>query len=152
MRDHVTVPSVSPSHVGLCTPDLPATLRFFTEGLGFEAAGGWDLDSNSLPGLPAALETDGEVVVRSQLVRHGDFAVELLGFDRPEPTGSPSASRSQVGLTHLAFWVDDLERAVERAVAGGATVVEGTRADLGVPLVFLVDPAGVRIELMERPG
>lgn len=140
-----------PSHVGLCTPDLEASLRFFIEGLGFEAAAAWDLDSVTMPDLPAALEVDGDVVVRSQLLCHGSFTVELLAFDRPAPTGTPSRSRGELGLTHLAFRVDDLDSAVERAVAAGGTVIEGTRAELGVPLVFLAGPAGERIELMGPP-
>ena len=146
---------IIPSHVGLCTPDLDATLRFFTDGLGFDAADGWDLDSEMLPDLPAALEVDGgdaPVSVRSQMVERDGMKVELLGFDSPAPTGSPSTSRGSVGLTHLAFWVDDREAAVERAVAAGATVIESTRTNPGVDLVFVEDPAGVRIEFMERPG
>ena len=51
---------IKPSHVGLCTQDLDATLRFFVDGLGFEAADGWDLDSEALPDLPAALEVEVE--------------------------------------------------------------------------------------------
>ena len=146
---------IIPSHVGLCTPDLDATLRFFTDGLGFDAADGWDLDSEMLPDLPAALEVDGgdaPVSVRSQMVERDGMKVELLGFDSPAPTGSPSTSRGSVGLTHLAFWVDDREAAVERAVAAGGTVIESTRTNPGVDLVFVEDPAGVRIEFMERPG
>ena len=146
---------ILPSHVGLCTPDLDATLRFFTDGLGFDAADGWDLDSEMLPDLPAALEVDGgdaPVSVRSQMVERDGMKVELLGFDSPAPTGSPSTSRGSVGLTHLAFWVDDREAAVERAVAAGGTVIESTRTNPGVDLVFVEDPAGVRIEFMERPG
>ena len=38
------------------------------------------------------------------------------------------------------------------AVAAGGTVVESTRGNPGVELVFLTDPAGVRIEMMELPG
>ena len=146
---------ITPSHVGLCTPDLDATLRFFTEGLGFEAAEGWDLDSEMLPDLPAALEVDqGDVPlrVRSQTVERDGMKVELLGYDSPAPTGSASTSRGTIGLTHLAFWVDDREAAVERAVAAGAKVIESTRTNPGVDLVFVEDPAGVRIEFMARPG
>ncbi len=148
-------PDVAASHVGLCTPDLDASLRFFVQGLGFEAADGWDLDSETLPGLPHALEVEPEpdrpLAVRSQLVRLGNFAVELLAFDSPATVGAASTSRGSIGLTHLAFWVEDLDATLESAVEAGATLLDRTRADLGVQLVFLADPAGVRIELMQRP-
>lgn len=145
----------TPSHVGLCTPDLEASVRFFVDGLGFALGEGWDLDSEALPALPSALEVepppDGPLRLRSQMVRHGDFAVELLGYAAPAPTGRPSTSRGTVGLTHLAFWVDDLEAALAAATAAGGEVLEHTRADAGVQLAFLADPAGVRIEMMQRP-
>ncbi|MGI9577310.1 MAG: VOC family protein [Microthrixaceae bacterium] len=146
---------IKPSHVGLCTPDLDATTRFFVEGLGFEAADGWDLDSETLPGLPAALEVEPEpgraVSVRSQMVQRDGFAVELLGYTSPRPSGVPSQSRGTIGLTHLAFWVDDLDACVATALAAGGTLVESTRSNPGVELVFMTDPAGVRIEMMELP-
>ncbi|MCP4436936.1 MAG: VOC family protein [Actinomycetia bacterium] len=147
---------IKPSHVGLCTPDLEATMRFFTEGLGFDATDRFDIDSESVPDIAAALEVipdDGApLVVHSQVVQHGDFAVELLGYDSPTPSGTPATSRATIGLTHLALWVDDLDGAVDRAVAAGGSVIESTRTNPGVNLVFLSDPAGVRIELMELPG
>src|SRR5690606_24182745 len=35
--------NVSVSHIGLCVSDLEASLRFYTEGLGFEVAEGFDV-------------------------------------------------------------------------------------------------------------
>ena len=90
--------------------------------------------------------------VRSQMVSSGAFAVELLGYSAPAPTGDPSTSRGTVGLTHLAFWVDDIDAALQCAVAAGGEVLEHTRADVGVRVAFMADPAGVRIEMMQRPG
>lgn len=147
---------IKPSHVGLCTPDLEATTRFFVDGLGFEAAEGWDLDSDALPDLPSALEVEPErgrsVSVRSQMVQRDGFAVELLGYTSPPPSGSPSQSRGTIGLTHLAFWVDDLKTCIGTALSAGGTLVESTRSNPGVDLVFMTDPAGVRIEMMELPS
>lgn len=140
-----------PSHVGLCTPDLEASLRFWVDGLGFEVADGYDLDTTMLPGLGAALEVDGTVAVRSQMIRRDGVSIELLAYAEPAPTGTPSTSRGQVGLTHFAFWVDDLDAVVTRLVEHGGTVLEDTHQFLGVDLVFLTDPSGVRVELMARP-
>jgi glyoxylase I family protein len=141
------------SHVGLCTHDLPATLRFWVDGLGFEVAEAWDLDTDMLPGLGAALEVDGDrVAVRSQMIRRDGVSIEVLAYDEPAPTGRPSTSRGRLGLTHLAFWVDDLEATVARLVEHGGTVIESTRQNLGVDLLFVEDPTGVRVELMRRPG
>lgn len=142
---------VRPSHLGICVSDLESSLRFYCDGLGFVAAETYTLDSADLPGLDRALEVDGPTVVVSQFVRSGDFAIELLAYRRPASSGVPSRSRGQHGMTHLAFHVDDLDAAVRNAVASGGTVIESTRADLGVQLVFLADPDGVRIEFIHTP-
>jgi lactoylglutathione lyase len=138
-----------PSHFGLCVADLDAALRFYCDGLGFTAAERYDLDENQVPGLGRAREVAGPVRVTSQFIRHGAVAIELLHYDTPQVHGHPATSRGQLGLTHLALHVDALDPAIERAVAAGGTVVPDTRAALGVELVFLADPDGNRVELLQ---
>jgi catechol 2,3-dioxygenase-like lactoylglutathione lyase family enzyme len=138
-----------PSHVGLCVADLEASLRFYCDGLGFAAAERYELDSDTVPGLDRALEAGSHVTVVSQFIRHGSFAIELLHYSDPAPHGTPSSSRAELGYTHLALHVDDLDAAVARVVAAGGTVLETTRASLGIELVFLTDPDGNRVELLQ---
>ncbi len=141
-------PSPTVSHFGLCVSDLDAALRFYCDGLGFTAAERYELDSETLVGLDRALEVGERVVVVSQFIRSGDTAIELLAYSTPGATGTPSASRSQLGLTHLALRTKDLDGDVARLVEHGGTVIEATRAALGVDLVFVADPDGNRVELM----
>jgi lactoylglutathione lyase len=63
-------------------------------------------------------------------------------------------SRNQLGFTHFAVYVDDLDAEIARLVECGGTVVERTRTKIGegpmsVELVFIADPDGVRVELMQ---
>jgi len=141
-----------PSHVGVCVSDLDRSLRFWVDGLGFEAGERYDLDSTLLPELHLALEVEGPVAVTSQFVRHGAMAVELLAFAEPAATGRPSGSRGLLGLTHLAFHVSDLGEAVDHFVRHGATLIESTRVNVGTDVAFLEDPDGVRIELLHVPA
>lgn len=144
-----STPPIRPSHVGLCVADLDAALRFYCDGLGFTAAERYELDSERVPGLDRSLEVPGHVEVVSQFIRHGDFAIELLHYTEPAAHGTPSDSRAQRGYTHLALHVDDLVAATERATAAGGTVLPDTRASLGIELVFLTDPDGNRVELLQ---
>ncbi len=146
-----TTSPVRPSHVGLCVSDLDRALEFYCDGLGFDRGERYDLDSTTADGLERSLEVEGHVAVTSQFVRMHGMAVELLHYADPDPTGAPSTTRAQLGLTHLAFHVDDLEATLTRLVEHGGTVIESTRADLGVRLAFTADPDGNRIELMQRP-
>jgi len=142
--------NVSVSHIGLCVSDLDASLRFYTEGLGFEVAEGFDIGDE----VAHTLEVDQGVVLRSQMIQRDGFKIELLGWTSPQPTGTPSTSRGQMGITHLSFNVVDLPAVEKRLVELGASVIESTRTALPFPggtmhLLFLADPDGTRVELME---
>ncbi|MCU0273226.1 MAG: VOC family protein [Acidimicrobiales bacterium] len=145
-------PQYRPSHIGICVADLDRSLRFYCDGLGFRAEERFELDSDQVPGLDLALEIGERTVVTSQFVRAEGLAIELLAYTTPSPTGSPSASRRLLGLTHLSLYVDDLEAAIAHLVACGGTLLEETRQSPGIDLVFLADPDGVRVELMQLPG
>ena len=137
-----------PSHIGICVSDLDRSLRFYCDGLGFEVAERYELDSEHLPGLDRSLEVRGRRRPHVADVQRGDLRIELLAFDEPGVVGAPSQRRNQLGLTHLCFYVDDVDAAAERMLERGALVLEG-RAPTSAPTsVFLMDPDGVRIELM----
>jgi len=137
-----------PSHLGMCVSDLDRSLRFYCDGLGFEAADRHELSSEQLPGLEKNLEVLDDVVLTLQIIQRGDLRIELLEFREPGVVGSPSQRRNQLGLTHLAFYVDDVDAAAERMLEHGALVLDDTRANLGTDVVFLMDPDGVRIQLV----
>jgi catechol 2,3-dioxygenase-like lactoylglutathione lyase family enzyme len=143
--------AVRPSHLGLCVGDLERSLRFYRDGLGFTEAEGYDLDEQMLEGLDRALEVSSPVKLRSQMITNGDLKIELLYFEQPAPTGSASASRGQIGFTHLSFFVDDVDAVAARLAALGGSILGATRAKLGYEVVFVADPDGVRVELMAPP-
>ncbi len=137
-----------PSHAGICVRNLDRSIRFYCDGLGFERAESFELDSSTAPGLERALEARGDVRITSQFVERDGMRIELLQFHEPQPIGSPSQTRTQVGLTHLCFVVDNVDAAAERLLEYGALVLDSTRSTPGTDIVFVCDPDGVRIELM----
>ena len=143
--------TVAPSHVGLCVSDLDAALRFYCDGLGFERAESYALTSEDLPGLDRSLEVPAPVSLVSQMIVREAMKVELLHYASPGVDGVPLARRNQLGLTHLSFWVDDVDATAARLVEHGGTLLPDTRTSPGVDLVFLADPDGTRVELMARP-
>jgi len=140
----------TPSHVGICVSDLERSLRFYRDGLGFEPAERYDITSETMPGIEKVVEVDGPVSMVSQFLRRGEVRIELLWYPDRAPTGTPSATRAQLGLTHLSFVVDDIEEAAAVLVEHGATILDHTRPGSGAPLLFLADPDGTRVELMGR--
>jgi predicted enzyme related to lactoylglutathione lyase len=86
------------------------------------------------------------------LLRDG-FCLELLAYRAPGTTGDAAPrAMNAVGLTHLSFRVDGLDEAASRLEAFGGRTLDRTRVDnpeLGARAIFLVDPDGTRIELVE---
>lgn len=140
------------SHVGICVSDLDRSMRFYCDGLGFEPAERYDLDSTLMPGLDRALEIEGPLTAISQMIVSGGMKVELLHYPGREPQGTPSTSRGLLGLTHLSFNVEKVDTAAKRLVEYGGTILEETRAETGIVLLFLTDPDGTRVELMGGAG
>ena len=100
---------------------------------------------NELPG----------VKLRAQMVRSAEGnMIELLKMDSPACFG-PRERRTmnQFGLTHLAFYVDDIDAVAATMRDAGGRTYPNTRATFenGVEIMYCTDPDGVRVELMKAP-
>ncbi len=136
------------SHVGLCVSDLERSLRFYCDGLGGTRAERFELDGRQIPGLAEALEVPAPAVIVSQMVTHGRLKIELIAWTSPCADGTPATRRNQLGLTHLSFYVRDVDATAARLVEHGGMLLPSTRQAPGIDLVFLADPDGTRVELM----
>ncbi len=146
-------PAVRISHVGLAVSDLEESLRFYTEGLGFEAGARFEAGDD----VAAVSEVEAPVRSTSQYLTKDGFRLELLGWQVPGVQGSPSTARNQLGLTHLCFEVDDIGETEARLLSLGATKVPDAsvvveRNPAKISIVILADPDGTRIELLQRHG
>jgi predicted enzyme related to lactoylglutathione lyase len=140
--------SMTLSHVGICTSNLDRSIAFYTEALGFEH----QHTVTVTPCFDVTLEVVGMEARAAFLTRDGAM-IELIGFDQPGVVGPSERRRmNQLGFTHMAFKVADIEPVAERIVRLGGRIHPETRAssDMGT-FVFCTDPDGVRIELWEQP-
>jgi catechol 2,3-dioxygenase-like lactoylglutathione lyase family enzyme len=147
----MTDASIRMSHVAIAVTDLPASLRFYTEGLGFEPGPCFEAGDE----VAAVSEVEPPVRMRSQYLTKGGFRLELMGWETPAVHGVASKFRNQRGLTHLSFEVDDIVAVEDRLLAlGGHRLpdarVKVEREPADISLVFLTDPDGTRIELLQR--
>jgi catechol 2,3-dioxygenase-like lactoylglutathione lyase family enzyme len=126
--------------------DLDRSLRFYCEGLGFTQGDPIPIDNT----FADALEVPRDVVLISQFIRKEGMTVELLAYQSPGVDGTPSQRRNQLGLTHLSFYVPDVDAVAATLVALGGTRVESTHTKTeGIEILFLADPDGTRVELMK---
>lgn len=147
----MTDASIRVSHVAIAVTDLPASLRFYTEGLGFEPGPCFESGDE----VAAVSEVEPPVRMRSQYLVKDGFRLELMGWETPAVRGVASRFRNQRGLTHLSFEVDDIVAVEQRLlVLGGHRLPDARvtveRDPVDISLVFLTDPDGTRIELLQR--
>ena len=140
------------SHIGICVANLERSLVFYRDGLGFREGG--KLDASGAP-VDTLLELDGTQLHALYLDRDGT-RIELLHFSEPGQVGDGAARpMNQLGLTHLSLRVDDLDATVAHLAQVGGRVLSETRIDnpeFRASAIFVTDPDGTRIELVEQPG
>ena len=141
------------SHSGICITDSDASMRFYRDAIGFGEAENFALDNHS-SWLDIVNELPG-VKLRAQMMRSPEGnTLELLKMTSPDCFG-PRERRplNQFGLTHMAFYVDNIDEAAARVLALGGRTYPSTRAKFqnGMEIMYTTDPDGVRVELMQAP-
>jgi lactoylglutathione lyase len=141
------------SHIGIAVTDLDRSIRFYTEVFGFTELYRLDFNDNE---VAATMEQEG--AFRSAMLRRGDVRIELLQWVDVPITGSGERKpMTERGITHLSFRVEDVDGLRDAIVAAGGRLLEQTLTVLGDPadpssgrFVYLTDPDGTRIELMQN--
>lgn len=150
-------------HAGLVVEDLERMDAFYTRVIGLtrvtdlriEDAGApkrWD-DAMRVAALDVLLGITGtQVEVRHYQGPGAPMAFELLRYESAPAEGVARTVTSPLGLTHVGFTVDSLDRVLEACRSEGlGTVVSEPQAlpDFGGRFVFLRDPEGNFVELKE---
>ena len=142
------------SHIGICVSDLDRSSRFYVDVLGFAPLYALDFTGDE---VAATMEQSGGF--RSTMLLRGDVRIELLQWIDAPATGSGERKpMTQLGFTHLSFRVDDIDELSEAVRAAGGAVHAHTLTVLGdeggepapTKLLYVTDPDGTRIELMEN--
>lgn len=139
-------------HLGICVTSLAASVPFYRDHLGFrtltqvEVSGA---DADRLLGLTGVDQT-------TVFLERDGVRLALFEFRSPSPVGSrrPRAM-NELGMAAIMLRVDDLDATLARMREAGVTILDDTRTDYpayGSRLVFLADPDGTLIELVEIPG
>jgi len=140
------------SHIGVCVSDWRRSLRFYCDLLGFRYVNELELE-----GEPSAtlLQLDGVRFRAIYLEREG-VVIELLAYDAPETQGDTAPRpMNRLGITHFSLRVDDLDAFLEELHAADVAILQETRIEIAqakTKAIFVTDPDGTRIELVQRVG
>ena len=137
-------------HTALHVTDIERSARFYVEGLGLARLKSWTSGPyvGELYGRP-------DVKVKALMLSTGDgFNLELVQVEDPPPAVNPS--QAQPGTAHLAFTDIDLRKVYARMTALGYSALSEPVAPTSGPvagglLIYLLDPDGNRVELIQPP-
>lgn len=122
-------------HLAIRTGDLPASRRFYEQGLGLRYLGT----------RPSSIAMD---------LSDGSTNLTLLPYDGPVRAALPEGSE----FVHLGFLVDDLGAAYRRFLAIGANIVRDDVKERRLPSgstpdgsFKVLDPDGIVLDISERP-
>ena len=140
------------THVGICVTDLGRSTRFYRDGLGFRVRSEFQVQgepSDTLLRLPG-------VDLQAVYLERDGTRLELLYYVSPAAVGD-GATRPMNGrgLTHISLRVDNLDATLADLAAVGVQVLPASRIDIpsfDVAAIFVSDPDGTLIELVQAPG
>ena len=143
---------IAPDHTGFTVTNLDRSLSFWRDVLGFElshrAHQTGDL-AREITGVPGA-------EISLAVLKAPGHKIELLEYHAPADRKRVDLRPCDVGSVHVALTVDDLDAVLDTIAASGwkaagkpQTLRTGPNA--GKRVVYVHDPDGTTIELMQVP-
>ncbi len=127
-------------------------MRFYRDALGFRELSRLDVEGAESERL---LDIPGGKLQAAYLERDGT-RIELLYYPVAGHRQDDSpCSMNRLGFTHLSLRVEDVDGVIAAVRQAGGSVLAHTRIDKEAwhtCAVFVTDPDGLRIELLQAPG
>jgi len=140
------------SHIGICVSDWRRSLRFYHDVLGFRYSHELEVSGAHASRL---LRLEG-VALRAVYLEREGLRIELLHYEQPgHVSATTPRPMNRLGFTHLSLRVDDLDAFVQELREAGVEIRDDTRIEISAAhtkAVFISDPDGASIELVEQPG
>ncbi|MEO1913854.1 MAG: VOC family protein, partial [Myxococcales bacterium] len=144
-------------HVNVNCSGLGRSLDWYERVIGLEARAPSPKETFRADayGLSADADLDGRMLWPPE---QDAFAIELIEWKSPKPTGTSPASANQLGLYRMAFMVADIQLAYDEIKTQGVECRPPVFLDMGpeIPIdgvwaLFFPDPDGTCMELIETP-
>lgn len=147
-----------PWHFGITVSDLERAIGFYRDALGLRLRHRQTQDNEYTARMLGYPTCHIEIAQMQCELPHGEsgHVIELIEFSTPTAIHQPGPMH-RIGTVHVALLTDDIERVADRAWHHGATaksaVVDITAGiNAGGRVVWLTDPDGVLIELVQPPA
>ena len=143
-------------HIGFTVPDLDEAERFFVDVIGCEkvySLGPFIRDDNW---LADQIGVHPRAIMRELRFFRCKFGpnFEIFQWETPDPQVAPPKN-SDIGGHHLAFYVDNIDTAVDYLRSHDVTlmgdIVESQNASFGQRWIYFLTPWGMQCELVSFP-
>jgi glyoxylase I family protein len=144
-------------HIGFTVPDIDQAHEFFVGVVGCEHVYSLPSRASDDDWMLTHLNVSPRAVIREVRFYRCRFGsnFELFEYDTPEEQ-APQPRNSDIGGHHLAFYVDDMDAAVDYLRDAGVRVLgEPTAsgaASEGQRFVYFLSPWGMQLELVSFPA
>jgi catechol 2,3-dioxygenase-like lactoylglutathione lyase family enzyme len=132
------------ANVSISVADLDRSTKFY-QALGFEAG-----DAHPVPPVVGELlgAKDDSAKLEIKFLKRDGVTLELLHFTPAAKMKASEGSATQLGLAHIAFRVDDVDRFAKLVKDNGGKTMDAGRTKLG-PMDILIgaDPDGTLMEI-----
>ncbi|WP_052675554.1 VOC family protein [Agrobacterium arsenijevicii] len=144
-------------HIGLTVPNLDGAIAFFCDVIGCELiyrAGAFS-DEGTFMADQLNVHPRSRIRGVAFLRCHNNSNYELFEYEGPDQANA-IAKNSDIGGHHLAFYVDDMEKAIAHLRENnvrllGKPVVEPEGPDERTTWLYFLAPWGLQMELMHYP-
>ena len=137
-------------HSGVVVLDLDRAVKFYSDAVGLKLRGIFEFADAST----AQVVGYQDVKLKTAEMETPDGQmIEFLQYVYPLAPRRPSQERSLQGASHLAFKVEDIDKALEAMIGrGGIKLNPPVEESAGVKVCYLQDPEGNWVELVEETG
>jgi catechol 2,3-dioxygenase-like lactoylglutathione lyase family enzyme len=138
------VSRLSAHHVGVTVSDLDRAVDFYRDVFGLDVVARFSVDGEA---FATGVGVDGASADFAHLDADG-VRLELVSYD-PEGAVVGETTVNQPGAAHVGLAVDDLDTFYESLPDGVETQSPPQRTASGTKILFVRDPEGNLVELLE---
>ena len=138
----------TPHHVGVTVSDLDRAVAFYTETFGLRVAAEFAVGGEAFADAVDVAEATADF---AHLVADGggnETIIELVAYD-PEGEPTDDAELNRPGVIHLGLSVDDVDAFYRDLDDDVETLSEPRTTESGTTILFVVDPDGNLIEVLD---
>jgi catechol 2,3-dioxygenase-like lactoylglutathione lyase family enzyme len=131
--------------IGMVVSDIEKSEKFYTEIIGMESTGGFELSPEWSENAGMAAGQPFKVKTFQMKKQNAATVLKLAYFDKVNSRPNPAGIQQLPGVNYLTFLYEDIKPVLSRVKANDIKIV-GTAGDR---LVIIRDPDGIYLELYQ---